>query len=263
MTATMEADRSTEEMSEAVAAAGHNNPPEPTPFEKISEEIETLYGEARLWLDGAPVATQGQADGIAKLLNMIRDAAKRADLLRIAENKPFDDGKAEVQRRYAALIADTKGMKGKTTIATDACKKALAPWLDRLDREMKAEAERLQVAAEDKARAAQEAIRATAGDNIAEREAAETLLKDAKKAETTANRAAKDTAKASGGIGKAVSLRTSYVPVMVDPILAARHFWQVNQQEFHTFLMSLAEQAVRHGKREIPGFEVREIKTAV
>jgi hypothetical protein len=173
MTATMEADRSTEGMSEAVATAGHNNPPEPTPFEKISEEIETLYGEARLWLDGEPVATQGQADGIAKLLNMIRDAAKRADLLRVAENKPFDDGKAEVQRRYAALIADTKGMKGKTTIATDACKKALAPWLDKLDREMKAEAERLRLAAEEKARVAQEAIRATAGDNIAEREAAE------------------------------------------------------------------------------------------
>lgn len=242
---------------------GGNNPPEPTPYEKVAGEIESLYGEAKLWLDGDPIATQGQADGVAKLLNMIRDATKRADLLRIAENKPFDDGKAEVQHRYAALIADTKSVKGKTTLAMDACKKALAPWLDKLDREKKAEAERLRLEAEEKARAAQEAIRAAPVDNLAEREAAEALLKDSKKADAAANRAAKDTAKASGGVGKAVSLRTHYVPVMTDSVLAARYFYQVNRQEFDAFLQSLAEQAIRHGKREIPGFEIREEKSAV
>ena len=44
------------------------------------------------------------------------------------ENEPFDL-KAEVQARYAPLIGNTKAVKGKTVLAADACKAALAPWL--------------------------------------------------------------------------------------------------------------------------------------
>src|SRR3546814_8195285 len=76
---------------------GHNNPP--SPFDDIKAEIEALHEEARGWLDGEPVASQGQADALDKLKGMIRDAEKKAENLRKAEVKPFDDGKAAVQAR--------------------------------------------------------------------------------------------------------------------------------------------------------------------
>jgi hypothetical protein len=233
---------------------GHNKPP--TPYEQASAKIEDLYGEATYWLDGAAVECQDHADGLSTLLNMIRDARKEADEARKIEAKPFDDGKAEVQARYNPLLK-------KADLATDACKKAIAPWLDKQAAEKAAAAAESRRIADEKAHAAQEALRATEATNLAEREAAEQLVRDAKKAETTANRAARDTAKAGVGIGRATSLRTSYKPVLADAVVAARHFWATDRQEIEALLIRLAEQEVRNGKREIPGFVIEEVKTAV
>ena len=41
----------------AIAEAGHNNPPEQTPFELVAGRINDLYTEAKNWLDGEPVTT--------------------------------------------------------------------------------------------------------------------------------------------------------------------------------------------------------------
>jgi hypothetical protein len=243
-------------MSLEARGIGHNKPPEPTPFEAAQAKIEDLYGEATYWLDGAAVECQDHADGLSTLLNMLRNARKEADEARKAEAKSFDDGKAEVQARYNPLLK-------KADLAMDACKDAIAPWLVRLDAEEKAAAAEARRIADEKAREAQEAIRATEATNLAEREAAEQLVRDAKKAETAANRAARDTARAGVGIGRATSLRTSYKPVLTDAVTAARHFWATDRQEIEALLIRLAEQAVRNGKREIPGFVIEEIKTAV
>ena len=238
------------------AVPGGNNPPEPTPYEKAGEEITVLYSEAEGWLDGVAVDTQDMADGLAKLLNLLRDARKVADEARKVEAKPFDDGKAEVQARYKPLLE-------KADRATDVCKKALAPWLTKLEREKAEAAAAARREAEGKAAVAQAAIRAAPVDNLAEREAAEELLKAAKKADAAANRAERDTAKASsGGVGRAVSLRTTYRPVLTDGVAAARHYWQARRPEFEAFLLSLAEHDVRQAKRDIPGFDVVEEKTA-
>lgn len=235
---------------------GHNQPPEPTPFELASQEVEKLYGEAKLWLDGEEVDRQEMADEISKLLNMIRAAKKTADTARKDEKKPFDDGAKEVQARYKPLL-------DKADLAADACKKALAPWLQKLQRESDELAERARQEAAEKARAAQEAIRNTQADNLAEREAAEALVKEAKDAETAANKASKATAKASGGVGRATSLRTTYTPVIIDPVLAASHYWKHAQKEIEELVLSLAKADVRAGVRNIPGIEIREEKIAV
>lgn len=235
---------------------GDNNPPEPTPYEKASAKIADLYDEAVHWLDGAEVECQDHADSLSTLLNLIRDARKQADEARKIEAKPFDDGKAEVQARYNPLLK-------KADLATDACKKAIAPWLARKEAEKAAAAAEARRIADEKARAAQEALRAAEASNLAEREAAEQLVKDAKKAESAANRAARDTAKAGVGIGRATSLRTTYKPVLTDAVVAARHFWATDRQEIEALLIRLAEQTVRNGTREIPGFTIEEIKTAV
>jgi hypothetical protein len=243
---------------------GGNMPPE-TPFELVRDKISSLYDEACLWLDGEPIATQGQADDLSNLLNMIRAAEKTAEEAREIEVKPFNDGKAEVQARYNPLIADTKTMKGKTTLAMDACKKALAPWLAKVADEKEAIARKAREEADAQRQAAQEAVRAAqAATDLAAREAAEQQLQQAKQADAAAKRAEKDTAKSGGGVGRAVSLRTSYRPVLVDPAIAGSHYWATHHRaEIEQLFVTLAERDIRSGKREIPGFEIVEEKTAV
>jgi hypothetical protein len=231
------------------AVIGGNMPPEPTPYEKAETEIGNLYEEAKLYLDGAAVETQGVADDIANLLNMLRAAEKKAEEARKVEKEPHLEAGRAVDAKFKPLLERVK-------LAADGCKKALAPWLAKLEAEKAAKAEAARREAEEKARAAQEAIRAAQAANLEEREAAEALLKEAKKAEAAAARAEKDTAKAGGSTGRAVSLRTEYRPVLVNEMAARRHYYETRHPELLAFLQSLAEQDVRAGKREIPGFEI-------
>ena len=46
------------------------------PYEAIKAHIDDLYGEAKNWLDGAPIATAAQADEVARLLDLMRQAHK-------------------------------------------------------------------------------------------------------------------------------------------------------------------------------------------
>lgn len=237
---------------------GHNNPPL-TPFEVISGKIHDLYEEAKNWLDGEPVNSQGVADNIAKLITMIRAAEKEADELRKSEVKPLDEAKAEIQSKYAPLIADTKSVRGKTVLALEACKKALSPWLAKIEAENRAKAEAARKEAEAKAAEAQEAMRKAQVNDLADREEAEALIEQARRAEADAKRAEKERAHSRGG-GRAIGLRTSYEPVLVNATEAARHYWTARRAEMQEFLVNLARQDVRAGKREIPGFNVEERK---
>jgi len=241
---------------------GHNEPPvEMTPFEAIKAEINGLYDEALGWCDGEPVENQGQADGLGELMNLIRDASGRADALRKKENEPFDQGKAEVQARYAPLIADTKSTKGKTVLAVDACKKALAPWLHKLDEEMRAKEAAAREEAERLRKEAEEAIAMADSDNLAARADAESRINDAKEAEKVVARAAKDKAGASGGVGRAVTLRTFYRGEITDATAVAKHYWLTNRAEVMAFFQTLVDADVR-AKRPVPGVTVHAEKKA-
>ena len=242
---------------------GHNNPPALTPYEAVEQKINDLYGEAKLWLDGAQVDNQELADGIGNLMGMLRAAEKEADAARIVEKTPFDEQIAEIQSRYAPLIADTKSLKGKTTLAIAACKRALQPWLDKVDAELRESARLAREEAEAKTRAAQEAIRAAAPENLEAREQAEILIRDAKKAEITANIAGRQTAKAGGMNGRAAALRTTWVAGMTDEVAASRHYWAKAREEILRVVQGLADRDVRAGKRTIPGFEITEQRTTV
>lgn len=237
------------------AAIGHNNPPEPTPYELSKQEIEDLCLEAKNWLDGEPIGRQEVADQIDYLKAMLRDAKKTADERRKAEVKPLDDAKAEIQARYNALIGDTKGSgKGIAILAMEACDKVLAPWLKKLADEKEAAAKKAREEAEAKAKAAQEAVRAAQALDLAAKEEAEALLRDAKKAEATV----KKIERASTGMTS--HLRRSWHPVLIDATEAARWAWKERRQEMETFLQGLAEREVRAGSKSIPGFEVIEEK---
>lgn len=243
----------------------HNNPPvaveevEPTPFEMSEVEIGDLYAEAKNWLDGEPVTSQEMADAISRLIDDLRKAHKLAEERRVEEKRPFDEGAAEVQARYAPLVADTKSVKGKTILAIEIAKKALAPWLQKLEEEKRAVAEAARKIADEKLRAAQEALRASNADDLAKREAAEDMIRDAEKAEAAATRAESDKAHAKGGT-KAMGLRSVWRAEMTDPRAAAAHYWTTRRADVDAFFQGLADADVRAGKRDIPGFLIAETR---
>lgn len=233
---------------------GANNPPA-DPFGAIEAHIRDLYEEARGFLDGEPIATQGQADAVADLLDQIRQAEKTADEARKEENRPYDEGKAAVQAKYAPLIADTKAVRGLTVLASEACKAALAPWRQEQERIKREAAEKARQQAEEAARIAAEAARA-ARDDLAAQEAATAAIRDADQAAKLANRAEKA---ATTGTG----LRSYWTPTLTDAQLAARWAWKERREQLEAFLLGLAKEEVQSGARLIPGFIVASERRAV
>lgn len=245
------------------AVIGDNAPPEPTPYELAKKAVEDIYGETIQWLDGKPIDSQALADGVANLLTEIRKAERLADEARKDEKEPLDDAIKEIQARYAPLIADTKAVRGKTIIAAQACKAALQPWLLAEDRRIKEEARLAREEADRQRREAEDALRASDATNIAEREAAEVLLRDARKAETVANVAGRQTATAGGAVGRSAALRTTWTVTITDPTDAARWCWQEARYEMLDFLQAWAERRVREGVRTMPGYSIVEKKVAI
>jgi hypothetical protein len=236
------------------AVVGGNNPPA-DPFGAIKAHISDLYEEAKGFLDGEPIATEGQADAVASLLDQIRQAEKTADEIRKEENRPFDEGKAAVQAKFAPLIADTKSVRGLTVLAAEACKAALAPWRQEQERIKREAADRARREAEEAAAKAAEAAR-VARDDLAAQEQAEAAIRAADAAAKVANKAEKS---ATTGTG----LRSYWAPKLVNGVEAARHYWQTDRAACEEFFLSLANRDTRAGHRTIPGFEVIEERRAV
>lgn len=65
------------------------------------------------------------------------------------------------------------------------------------------------------------------------------------------------------GGARATTLRSVWRADMVDPHLAAAHYWRTNPTAFNAVLQKLAEDDVRAGKRSIPGFDVVEDRVVV
>lgn len=249
-------------MNTQFADIGHNNPP--SPFEDIETKINDLYDEAKQWLDGEPVDSQGQADALNTLINMIRDAEKEADTLRKDEAAPHDEAKAEIQARFNVLIGKTKSVKGKTVLALGAAKAALTPWLEKLDAE-KREAERVaREEAEEARRLAQAAMALSEPEDLASREQAEALVGKAKTADITARLATKDKAHANGGTGRATGLRSYYTAEINDKTTFARWLWTNRKSEMDGFLSEMAGKIVsQNHDQDIPGVTIHEERKAV
>lgn len=243
-----------------VATLGHNNPPA-TPFDIVSEKIHDLYDEAKNWCDGEEIASQEQADTVQRLMRSIQAAEKEADEARKEEARPHDEAKAAIQERYNALIGKTKSVTGLTVMAIDACKKALAPWLRKVEEENRRKAEEARKEAEAKAEAARAAMRVRQSSEDAER--AEALVQEAKKAEAEARKAANAKAGAKGE-GRAVTLRDRYAPEVTDYTAFARYVWTAHRGDMEEFLNMLAVKLVASGARSgIPGVAVHHERVPV
>lgn len=236
---------------------GHNNPPETTPFDLVRIKITDLYEEAKNWLDGDLIDNQEQADAVQSLMRMIQAAEKEADSARKDEAKPHDDAKAEIQGRYNLLIGKTKSVTGLTVRAVEDCKQALAPWLKKRDDEIRAEAEAIRKAAEEKQRLAVQAMQQRDASSLESIEQAEALAQEAKQLDAVAKRAENTRANAKGS-GRAASLRTYYTAEITDHTAFARYIWLNHKAEMIEYLDSLAQQLVLAGIHQIDGVTVHE-----
>ena len=231
-------------MADDLSLIGHNNPP---PHEAFAIHIGDLYEEAKHWLDGAGVNSQEEADKVSLLIESLRRARKDADAARAEEKRPHDEAAKAVQARWKPII-------DQADRAAEVAKGALTPYLKRIADEQRAREEAARREAEEKARQAAEALRASTAD-LEAREAAEAMLDAAKDAEREASKAGRAKAHAKGG-ERAIGLRTYHRPVMVNAREALTHYLTTQPEAIKAILQQLAEQDVRSGKRQIPGFEV-------
>lgn len=225
----------------------HNQPPEVAIF----AEIDDLYDEAKNWADGEPITSAEMHDAITALYDGIHDAGKRADEIRKEAKKPLDEQVNALQSLYNPYI---QPKKGKVDRAKAALGDLLAAWRQKVAAEKAAAAAKAAAEAEAAKLAAQEAMQASAG-NLAEREAAEELLADAKALEKTARRSEKA---ATTGLG----LRTVWVAVLEDPEKALDWAYGRAADEFMAVAQRNADEAVRAGLRQVPGFRAEERKVA-
>lgn len=237
------------------AGLGHNNPPEPTPFDGFSVHIRDMFGEAKNFLDGDEIASDGQAQAVAALLDQLRTARKDADKARADEKKPHDDASKAVQAKWKPLL-DMCELGEKTA------KEALAPWLLKQEAEQRAQADAARRDAEEKARIAAEAARAAPANDLTAREDADRLIKDAENAAKFASKAEKAKANATGG-ARAVGLRSYFTATLTDPVEALKHYKQTRPDDLKAFLLSLAQTDVSNGARSLPGFQIIEERKAV
>lgn len=237
----------------AVAAIGHNQPPEPTPYEAMKIHIEDLFDEAKGFLDGEPVTTQELADAIDKLKAMALEAEQTGEAQRKVEAKPFDDGKKEVQERWNPLVHKDTG-KCRSIIST--CNKALAPFLKAKQDAIDAEAARQQKVADDLAAEALAKHQAANPDNLADKDEAEQALKLASQAQRLATQTSNTRAQARGG-RRATSLRDVWTPELADSAAALKHYKADRPEALKAWLIEQAEADIIAGKRVIPGFNIK------
>lgn len=238
---------------------GDNNPPPPTPFETVQQEILDLYDEAKNWCDGEPITTPGQAESVGKLRDMIRAAEKRAEELRVELVKPLDTAKKEIQDRFNPLIQKDKG---KTALAKAACNKALAPYLKKLDDEQRARSIELARLAEERAAEAAAAARAAAQTgNLEQMEKAEELIDAAKDTAKVAKLADQEKPQVAG-LTKAIGMKSVFRAEMIDPGKALAHYRATRPGDLKEWLREMARKDVAAGLHypadAIPGFTIIE-----
>lgn len=236
----------------APAPIGHNMPADP--YAAMQIHVEALFETAQGFLDGDPITDQQTADTVSLLIDEARKAGKDAETMRKAEAKPFDDGKAAVQAKW-------KPITSKLDLVADTAKRALVPFLAAQEAKRIEEARLARIEADKAAAEAQAALRA-ADTDLTARQAAEDAMEAAKQAEREANRIADAKTHAKGGDGRAIGLRSYWVPSIANAQAALKHYMKARPDELKDWLLDQAEKDVRAGKREIPGFTITEERRA-
>lgn len=231
----------------AIVTKSHNQ----DPTEAALQAIQDLFDEAKNFADGEPISSEKMHDTITDLKTQLHEAGKVAEALRVAAKKPHDDAIAVIQSRWNPFVQKDKG---KVDIGKKALDDLLGAWRIAKQRKAEEEARRIAKEAEDAKAAAAAAMQASSG-NLAAREQAEELLADAKRLEKTAGRATKA---ATTGTG----LVTRWSAELVDEEAAMEWVWGRAKSELLAVAQANADEVVRGGVRQVPGFKVEERKVA-
>lgn len=229
------------------AVIGNNR----APHEVLFDEIQDLFDEAKNWADGEPIDSEAKHDAVTKLYDTLHEAGKRADELRKDEKRPLDDEIKAIQDRYNPYI---QPKKGKVDLGKAALGDMLAKWRAAVAKKKEDEARKAREEADAKAAAAQAAIRASSG-NLAQREVAEEMLKEAKQADRFAKR--QDRAATTG-----TGLRSVWIAEPADWEVGLDWAYGRDPVRFKELVQQMANEAVRSGIRSIPGFKISEEKKA-
>lgn len=232
------------------AVIGGNRPPVDT----MAIDIDDLWDEAKTHLDGDPVTTEGQAEAVAKLLDLARKARKAADDQRKAEKQPYDDTIKAIQAAWNPLLE-------KCDLIAKTCKDALAPYQIAVEARQREAAEAARAEAEERQREAQAALAAARGDDLAAREDAERLLKEAGKASKAAAKLDKATPTIATG-GRGIGLRTYWIAQLADPAAALKHYRETQPDALKAWLIEQAQRDANAGARAIPGFTIEQERRA-
>lgn len=224
------------------------------PFEGFSLHVDDLCEQAQQFLDGEPIETEAQAEDVSRLLNMLRKTSNDADEARKVEKKPHDDAAKAVQARW-------KPMLDRIDLAASTAKKVLTPFLTKKEAAQRAAAEAAQQEAQRLADAAAQAAEQANPNDLAGQATVEILRENAAAASKTAARLDKGKAQARGG-ERAIGLRSKWTATLTDPAAALKHYRERDPDGLKEWLIERAEVDVRCGKREIPGFTIKEERVA-
>jgi len=225
---------------------GHNNPPDE--FARVTELVQN----ADRWLEERKIIeTDEIAERATAFLGQLREEAKDIEKARKAEKAPHIEAGKAVDQKFGTQTE-------RLRVSAEAIKDLLTPYLE------KKEAERLEAERKlrEEAEAAERNARAAAerAKGIDAQLAAAAASQHAAEIQKAADQQAKArTNIASGMGGRAVSLRVKRSAVIVDQGKVYRKFR--DHPEVIAVLQKLADAEVR-AKRNVPGVEVRETKSA-
>lgn len=233
---------------------GANNPPG-DPFDALAVHANDLLDQAR------GVTTVENADQLAAVKALegdLKDAFDLLEAMRVEKKKPLDEQISEIQTTFNVYLAPltNKTTKGKIPLALDALKKAREPWQQEQDRLKREAAETARLAAEKAAQEVAEAAKTFAPDDLEAREQVEALFQDAEAAK-------RDAARALASATKGTGLRSYWVPELVDPMAALKHYMTNRSDELKAWLLDQARKDIQVNIRTIPGFEITEERRAV
>lgn len=256
---------------EPVATIGDNGGPaiDPTPspasWAALKTHMDDLLDQVR-GITGIEITEQAMADQAGQLLRDLQQVAADAEKARVAEKAPYDAAIKEIQDRFNKYIAPIKNkVPGSVSKAELALKNQIGAWLRKLDderREREAAAREAAEKAEAEARAAhQAAIRSNDLDQI---DAAEELLSAADDAARTLKAVEQQKAQVRSEGHRAIGLRSTWKAVRIEGEggKALSHYARTQPARVIEFIQALADEEVRRGVREIPGFNVIEERVA-
>lgn len=231
--------------------------------ELLAEETAAFRERAAALIEGAKASkidSVTDAEAVTTLGNLMAELKGRVDEARVARARPFDEGKAAVQRAFAREIIDP------LTAAMGLCKTMLDAWRRRLAQEAEAERRRNEAAAAEAQRAAEEAERKRleaqqVGDTGAaiKAELEEIQARDRAEALTKGEGAILPDRMIRTQVGSALS-RTERKPVVTD--IGEMLVWMIVNQPAPLLeaLSPLIARLVR-AKVDIPGVRVEEVES--